>query len=516
MPPISPCGLVVDFVRSCFKGRWRLFPSRPDILTPGFHFFADEETAAVRGPHAFGSGVWNKDGMIYPPTAVGEYMRDGHQWYDGHSPVVVAPDRQIFDTTAFAADLPFPPDPPVDVFNGFDSRCWVEFPPGFDLDLDRFFRPDINNCCWQRVLGRFLALLSDDTPGALALVTTAAGMLWGDATNIVITPLDTTRDRLLWVNTPAFQVVLCVGTQTWEETWQQAWHGLQAPTNFGRWSTSVTWLQASDRLARDLQRLGFNPDKPLTLVGHSRGAAKVWIFARRMTDFTFNRNVDVLTFESPKVGDFRMIQNANLTNTRHIINAEDIIPLVPPNIQLLAELRALLPGVDLDPMTLWKNYSVYQIIGRGQAPRIAPASELPALEAAAFIRLVITGRVPNPVVQHFMQSQVDALAACCDAPIFPFTDAFWALLFGVIPPPAPGGLMIGQIGTIGKQGEGGLKLGGKGILVTLAADMLLEDGTNMLIEDGTDMLLEVDIVDSMLLEDATPMLLEDATDMLLE
>ena len=379
MPPISPCGLVVDFVRSCFKGRWRFFPSRPDVYTTGFHYFADDNTPTVRGFHPFGSGVWDKDGMSYPVYPVGEYMQDGHQYYDGHSPVVVAPPNQIFHTQQFGEDFSFPVVPPVDVFNGFDSRCWIDFPPGFDLDLDRFFRPDIQNCCWQRVLARMLELLSEDGAAPLAPVTTAAGMLWGDATDIVITPLNTTRDRFLWVNTPAFQVVLCVGTQTWEETWHQAWHGLGAPVNFGRWSTSTTWLQAAALLAQELQRLHFDPDKPLTIVGHSRGAAKVWILARQMTDFNFNRNVDVLTFESPKVGDFRMIQNGNLANTRHIINQEDIIPLVPPNIALIPQLRALLPGVDLDPMTQWRNYSVYQIIGGGQPPRIAPARELPAL-----------------------------------------------------------------------------------------------------------------------------------------
>ena len=81
-----------------------------------------------------------------------------------------------------------------------------------------------------------------------------------------------------------------------------------------------------------------------------------------------------------------------------------------------------------------------------------------------------------------MTSQVIALAACCDAPIFPFTDAFWALLFGLAPAQGQGGLMLGG-GDLALTEPKGVKVGGAGDL-HLGSFVLTEGGDYVLQETG--------------------------------
>lgn len=167
-------------------------------------------------------------------------------------------------------------------------------------------------------------------------------------------------------------------------------------------------------------------------------------------------------------------------------------------------------------MTIWQNFPVYLVIGGGQQPQWQPAPGLSLFVAGAFLRLVIFNITPPVIEQHFMISQVVALAICCDAPEFPFSEAFWNILFGMPTPPAPGGLMIGGGDDTGRFGKGGLKIGGKGIVSIVPWDMLLEDKSKMLVQDFSDMLLETDLFDAMLLEDFTAMDCESFDPMALE
>lgn len=232
MPPVSPCGQVVDFVRSCQRGFWRLYPSRPDVLTPGYHYFTEPTRRALETPHSFGSANWTKDGFIYPPVAIGQVHDAGVEWYDGEAPERVPPDQFIFDPGLFQVDQPFPP-PRVDVRDGFDERCYLIGHPGVDLDIEAFFRPDVTDCCWQRVLARLCELLTEPTPAALTEFDQAVALLWGPDFTTLIFPGGTTVNRYAWITGPQFQIVLRVGTQSWAELWRQVWHGLNPRTITG-------------------------------------------------------------------------------------------------------------------------------------------------------------------------------------------------------------------------------------------------------------------------------------------
>jgi len=66
--------MVVDWARSCYRGSWRLFANRPDILTPGRFYFAEEDiTPYYPGFHNFTNADWTFNAEEpYVPPALGE------------------------------------------------------------------------------------------------------------------------------------------------------------------------------------------------------------------------------------------------------------------------------------------------------------------------------------------------------------------------------------------------------------------------------------------------------------
>jgi len=501
MPPISPCGQVVDFLRSCQTGFWRFFPGAPDILTAGYHYFAADNMRALETPHSFGSAGWLKDGMFYPNYPTGQVHSAGAQWYNGQSPEPVPPDQQIFDSSAFASDLPYPPSPAVQLRGGFDARCFVVVHPGVDIDVDAFLRPDITDCCWQRVLARLIELLTEPYANALNDFRSAVALLW-PGYRLVISRLDSIPDRWAWIEGPTFQIVLRIGTQNWQEIFRQAFH-LNIPAhNYGNFSTSQEWYDAATDLSDSLTFVGFDPAKPMVFVGHSRGGAILWILGRRTTDDDPTREVDVLTFGCPRVGDFRMRMEQGITRSRHVMHRQDVIPIVPPNPPLWPALRTIFSWLDVDAFASWSSFPLYQITGDGWRNGMNAAPNLTIEVAQTYIQRLRNAQPIEPVAQHMLSSYVAALADCCDAIQFPFSRPFWDLLFGADANAIGGemvsasGLLPGYVGGQGlalggpsssPTGHGGLKIGGAGVELD---GIITESGIPIVSESGSYLIVE--------------------------
>lgn len=486
-------------MRSCQRGFWRFFPDRPDILTPGYHYFSPEGTASIQAPHSFGSAGWLKDGMTYPVFPTGQVWDAGVEWYDGQEPTPIPPDQQIFDDAAFAQNLTWPVVPPVQVRNGFDARCFVVGHPGVDIDVDEYLRPDVTDCCWQRVIARLLELMSSGDPADLTLFRDIVAELWPDYT-LTIFPLDTVVDRWALIVGPTFQILLRVGTQSWNEIFIQVFHGFQRSRNFGPFATSAEWFGASTDQNGFLNAIGWNPDKPCVFAGHSRGAAILWILARRMMNDNRARVIDFLSFGCPKVGDERMVDDGGIRFDRHVTHRLDPIPLLPPPIGLFEFLHVLAPFLSPEWLVSWQNFSVYQIVGDGWGNQMRPAGSLAPETYFAMILSVWAGRAVNPIAQHFLKEYVAALLECCPQPGYPFTPFIRALLFGFVSGSA-GGLMIGPRqwepwttgssglaiggGTPTPAGSGGLAIGGGGTDVyTTTPAIIQEDDSFILLETG--------------------------------
>ena len=479
IPPVSPCARVVDFSRSCQRGFWRFYPSRPDLLTPGYTFFADKDAQAIQGPHPFGTAAWDKDGMLYPPFEVGQDFYAGVQWYDGEQPEPLPPDQQIFPTSSFGNNFSVLPTP-LEERNGFDARCYIIIQDGVPIDVESFFIPDVTDCCWQRVVAQLLFLLTDSVPDSLTVFDTAVHQLWGADANIFITPLDTSEDRWAWIDLPQFQVLMRVGTQFWSELFVEVWHGLQPPAMFGDLGTSPDWFNEATLMIQRLNGLGWNPDKQVTFIGHSKGAAILWLLARRMIDVAPQRHLDVLTLGCPKVGNANAILDHSFAHVRHVIHRQDVVPLLPPGSSINPFLVALINLAQRDAIQLWVNFPLYQITGDGWGNGMEQASILPWQTYFAWLQLLLQGQNPEPIEQHYLSSYVAALADCCNAPQFPFTVELWETLFGV-PDNGAGGEMIGGVGTIrGFVGSGGIRLLGSGTILGDPGGLML-DGVGVLV-----------------------------------
>lgn len=489
MPRVSPCGLVVDYVRSCFEGFWRFYPATPNVLTPGFLYFADDDTPALPGPHSFGSGFWRKDNRVYPPVPTGHDPSLGTQYYDGKQPLPLPPDQQIFPTQDFATDLP--PGAVASTFkNGFDGLCYVIQGTGVEIDTDALLRPDVTSCCWQRAMAAMLYRLTEPFPTALADFHGAVQALWGPGAPVTIVPADTTVNRWAWIELDTFQIVFRVGTQSWSEIFPQVWHGFAGAHDYGALSTEPVWWNEATALSDALNALGWNPDKPVTFIGHSKGGAVLWVLARRMLVNNAQRNIHVLTFGVPKVGDTRCVQSAGIRESRHVIHRQDVVPLCPPDPPLFPLLEDLLPANDFINFSTWHHFSVYQICGDGWGRALQPADNLDWQTYSAWITLLLQGRVPGPIQQHYLSSYVAALADCCDAPTFPFTEEYWEILFGSADNRDGGGMWGGAGGAPKNAGPiTGLALGGAG--TPLSDDWILqEDGYPILDEGGNPILRE--------------------------
>lgn len=475
------------------------------MLCPGFHYFAAPDTRAIEAPHAFGAASWRADGGFNPDYPVGQVVGAGTQWYDGEPPVAVPPDQNIFPPENFAIDQPYPPAVPVSTLNGFDRRCFVVFHPGVDIDVTALLRPNIIDCCWQRLCARLLELLTEPYPAAIADFTTACNLLWPGYT-VTIFPPDSTTDRFAWIEGPRFQVIFRVGTQTWSEIFVQAFHLSQLPHNFGAFSTSAEWFALSTEQLVFLNGFGWNPDKPITFIGHSRGAVVLWILARRLLADVPTRDIEILTFGIPKPGDDRLVELDGIRAARHVIHRQDVVPLIPPGGGLVPSLAIIFFFLDWDWVVLWRPFSVYQITGTGFTQPLQPAGDVALTTIVTWVELLLTGQVPEPIEQHQLSSYVAALGDCCHRPTGPFSRPLWDLLFGDADI-WPGGGVWGGSGRLGMStpsgglkigggnpwfmGSGGLAIGGAGGVSTGgSAAIITEDVWYILTEPGDLILLE--------------------------
>lgn len=146
----SACGYAVDYLRSCYKGKW-LFPGHSEPVE-GYFYFADD-APVLSSPHWFGSRNWHKgDGSPWPHY--GE-TRARHHWRDGSFAGQIPPARLVGTEAALAGDAPCPPVG-MSLF-GLPVLCWgvvevtmrvreTDPPPDFEgvgtlvVDADAGFR----------------------------------------------------------------------------------------------------------------------------------------------------------------------------------------------------------------------------------------------------------------------------------------------------------------------------------------------------------------------------------------
>lgn len=119
---------MVDWARSCHHGAWRLFADRPDVVTYGRFYFAEEDvTPYVEGPHNFLSADWTFDrGEPYEAPALGE-DRTLRRGYSPGALGVPSPPSVILGTSdCLESGEAFYPSPERQLVAGVSAACWTQ------------------------------------------------------------------------------------------------------------------------------------------------------------------------------------------------------------------------------------------------------------------------------------------------------------------------------------------------------------------------------------------------------
>ena len=121
-PSCHPGGLVVDYVRNCYRGWWRLWEGGP--LIQGRYVWAPPGTPSVPWPHFFTARHLTMKGERGPDW-LGENSEAEERWEGGGLNFPAPPPRLIGTAQDFARPRPGPA-PPQGTSYGFDRRLWIE------------------------------------------------------------------------------------------------------------------------------------------------------------------------------------------------------------------------------------------------------------------------------------------------------------------------------------------------------------------------------------------------------
>lgn len=120
---------MVDWARACYRGTWRLFAGRPDILTRGYYYFADEGvTPYYPGEHNFTNADWHysrDEPYVAPDLGEDRSLRRG--FYNGALLVPRPPAVQLGSAHCISGGEPTYPGSERRLPMGVDERC---YPPG--------------------------------------------------------------------------------------------------------------------------------------------------------------------------------------------------------------------------------------------------------------------------------------------------------------------------------------------------------------------------------------------------
>lgn len=457
MPPFSPCGLAVEWVRSSHHGFWRFWSNRPALMTGGSFYFVPDDTPHLHCPHNFGTSDWRKGDPIQVQQ-LGEVADVDWKWHNGRAGTRPVPAVAIGTCADFASDWNFPP-PNIDRRNlcGIDSRCFTNLRLTY---VERECLCNLEELALQLIYARLIELMyyPDD------VVFRAFILAWmGPFADVTIYPVAGNLPAMAIIHAQEFTFAVISGTDNFQQLALQGFQALQGATNYGNFSTVPLWMETSITLERRMKDCGMTEDQGVIMTGHSYGGCVAVLTAARMRAANADRDICVMTFGLPKPGDVRLREILQTVNEVDVLNDIDIVGNLPPNARELAPLGgivgALISGI-------WSRYVargerwVLDFTGEGQW------SDPPAWDTAVLRPIVaraLAGLPSNPIEAHDIREYLRRLQRqVCDPECCVLPDQ-WAIIFPDRPC-VPLGLALEGEGDVSFDAEGGLELGGAGLV----------------------------------------------------
>ena len=415
------CGYAVEWLRSCYYSQRLLYRERPDVICKGRYFFNDQ---AEHFPleHNYGSLNWQKGEVLDQPP-LGELLEQPRKYFNGMAPARVPPPKQLggADCLRLGATLPLPM---IDrtILDGFDSRCWPPAVADKSGEVCAFDSPALH-----AAFARVLELVYEED----FVTVKAALQAWFDFNTQIFGGVRAGLIPARSYNRLQDGSLLAIfsGTTTPQQFALQAFSGLLGPHNFGAYSTLFAWNNVASFLTGEMADKGFEADRPLTLVGHSYGAALAALLAARYKFWNPDRHVCLLTYGSPKVGDTRTVSYVDATRHLHIATAEDLITALPPDLRELLPFSALLPFGLAAAWASWRTYSSYLVVKDGGAAGFAAPPFLDSGILGPLLADVLGGVPLATITAHLIETYVERLHARQPVAAWPIPPAAWAILF---------------------------------------------------------------------------------------
>lgn len=316
-PPCTVCGYAVEWKRSCYRSKWRLFRDS-DTATAGRYFFNDN-APFYPGEHNLWSANWISDEQ--EEGTLGEIKGTRQQWDNGAAPPVRPLPVLVGNPECITlGDRISTADPDRPYVAGFELACLAppEIPPGLLAE----------SCTdWKWSLGLIELMYAGDAAAieayALARFPTAAVTTWYSASG----PQPT---RTL-IRTADWAALHLAGTENYQQLALQAFSLVTGQTQFLHYKTLAFWETQGNIVGSTLYAAGVDPTKPLYLCGHSYGGVIACLLqAKLFWNGWKAQQMQLVTFGCPQPGDRELRRVNSRSTSRHFVNQYDPVPYLPP------------------------------------------------------------------------------------------------------------------------------------------------------------------------------------------
>lgn len=346
---------MVDFLRECYQSTWHLFRDRPDVVTAGYYYFADD-APTYPGVHNVGSRVWHDDNYEHV-QALGEDLTQRHLHlegdYDGEDvqPRFVGVPADI-EAGAFYKDRATV----CELFNGYPLQCYVPERKHADSALTANERDFIRGtsylrCPTQRLWAHVLDLMYANRA---ALIDSTLSEFFEQPVTIVFHAGTDTLSTVVTVKGQDWACVALDGTRNFQQLALQAVESISGPTNLGILSTVPLWYTNATRALDFLEADGVTDGRALFFVGHSYGAASALVCAARARHADPARLIKYLTFGCPKIGDQSFVDLVARCLGMSLRNDNDPVCALPADPGSLVPVIDVLGDVGLSVWEAWQ------------------------------------------------------------------------------------------------------------------------------------------------------------------
>jgi pimeloyl-ACP methyl ester carboxylesterase len=421
MPSCSPCGLAVDWLRSCYRSRWQLF-SDSNVSTPGRYYFSPPNTPFVQGVHNYGSRNWYEKNWQLE-QGLGESLTASQKWNRGDQPAVLPRNHIVGSPSCLSAgELIADALQPQDERNGFAVACYA---PAVPLDPIWETVSSWGICALQFFYASIIRWISYGNTYSPPI---AFQMLIGG------NPKCTYHDGGgVWPNlwtciTPSCSIAVMNGTQNFQQAATQAFLAIISPQDLGGFSGSWFYYNGSSFVQKCLEDDGADFSKPIMLAGHSYGGAVCAMLAARYYGSKGAQSVRLLTFGAPKVGDQRLQQQLGNQYGLALANDDDLVTALPPDKVTLYPV-ALFLGLPLlyvwDQWYRLPNQYLQDVNGH------LSANNSPILDFQTLLnytnRALAHLQLPT-ITAHYIDEYRRRIEARCPQPTWPVSPALWLFL----------------------------------------------------------------------------------------